>query len=267
MKKILLFLLLFLALWGCEKDFDSTVDTQTYSYQVVSLSSFSSFRYVVGDSLITVFLALNSSAGVNKVFFDIYASDGLKLNSEEVQLLDNGNASNGDQTAGDNRYTNRFPLSKTDPIGRYTIKFFVTDKGNATKQVAVQNFTYDNAQSNVAPMLLDLVIPETVARNESFIFTVTAEDLNGLSDIEFVYFELYRPDGTIVEENPGDTIFSMHDDGNFEVFGDEVPGDGIYSFKNSFSSTAQLGTWRFEFQARDRGGALSNKIIHNIVVQ
>ena len=50
-----------------------------------------------------------------------------------------------------------------------------------------------------------------------------------------VYFELFRPDGTVVEENPGDTIFSMHDDGNSEVFGDEIAGDGIYSFKNSFA--------------------------------
>jgi hypothetical protein len=263
MKKILLLPLFFLVLWGCEKDFDSTVDTQTYSYQVVSLSSFSS---AIGNSTITVFLTLNSSSGVSKVFFDIYASDGSKLNAQEVQLLDNGNTANGDQTSGDNRYTNLFALNSSNPIGIYTIKFYVTDKGNTTKQVAVHNFNYDNGQNNEAPVISNLIMPDEIEAGETILFTVDVSDNNGLNDVEVVFYEAYNPSGVRVVNSQGIFQFPMFDDGKTRENGDAAAGDGEYTVVLTFPSNIQKGTWRFEFQAKDRSGALSNKIIHNFVV-
>jgi len=109
---------------------------------------------------------------------------------------------------------------------------------------------------------------DTVALNQSFVFSIEASDLNGLADIEGVFFRLYRPDGSLVLDTQNSLdFFLMHDDGNTEVFGDLVAGDGIYTFKNLFAQTAPIGMWRFEFQAQDRRNVLSNKIIHNIVVK
>jgi hypothetical protein len=256
---------------GCDKDFEEIVDVSTTSYQVTGTSSFSSFRYVVGDSVITIFLSLNSSSNISSVFCDIIASDGKKLNNSPLLLLDNGNPANGDQTAGDNRFTNRFPLSQQNPIGAYRINFYVIDRESTTKLAAVQQFTYDNGQTNVAPVISNLVIPDTIAKGVTFIFSVIANDSNGLSDIRYVLFELNRPDSTVVQNPPGsgNTLIFMDDTGDFERFGDETAGDGIYSFKNFFldDTSTQTGTWWFEFQALDRGGLYSNKIIHNIVVQ
>jgi hypothetical protein len=264
MRKFYIAILLFAFIAGCEKNFDGVVDVNKVSYQVTSLDSLSNFTYATGDSLITIFLYLNSSKYVAQVFCNVIASDDNKLNNDPVILSDNG--TNGDETAGDNKFTALFPMSHYYPQGTYTINYFVTDNEGSTKQVASSQFTYDNGQSNVAPVISNLVLPDTVARSVSFIFTVTANDSNGLNDIDVVYFELYRPDNTLVEDPPGNTKLLMHDDGDFEHYGDDVAGDGIFSYKNSFSSTASTGTWRFVFHAKDRGGLLSNTVEKYVVV-
>jgi hypothetical protein len=58
----------------------------------------------------------------------------------------------------------------------------------------------------------------------------------------------------------------MVDDGD-ENLGDEVAGDGIYSFKNIFAETAQVGVWKFEYSAVDKSGLKSNTIMHNLYLQ
>ncbi len=271
MRKIYVAILLFAFISGCEKSFDDVVDIAASGYQVTGTNVYTSntFKYVVGDSLITIYLSLNSSDGVGSVFCDVIASDETKLNSDPFYLLDNGSSANGDERAGDSRFTNKFPLSRQNPIGTYKINYFITDKENVTKLVAEQQFIYDNGQANIAPVISNLILQDRVGRDTSFIFTLTANDSNGLNDIDVVYFELYRPDSTLVEDPPnsGNTKLLMHDDGDSEHYGDNVAGDGIYSFKNSFSNTASTGTWRFVFNAKDRGGLLSNTIEKSIVVE
>jgi hypothetical protein len=269
MKKSFLIILILLSVvyFGCEKDFDSLVDQSPSSFQVIGLRSIDTVRFIPGDSLLLMTITFNDVRDLKSTTSDIYSSAGSKLNSSSINLFDNGRPENGDQTSGDKTYSNKFPLSQANPNGLYTIRYFALDKNNVTKQVAIQNFNYDNGQANVAPVISNLSIPDTVVRNISFIFSVFVADSNGLNDIEFVYFELFRPDGSQVFPSPGVTKFLMHDDGNFDVFGDQTPGDGIYSFKNLFANTAQTGEWKFIFQAIDRRKNLSNPITHFLQVK
>ncbi|MDO8550366.1 MAG: hypothetical protein Q7S39_09485 [Ignavibacteria bacterium] len=265
MRKFFVAILLFAILPGCEKDFDEIIDVSTATYQVIGTSSFNSFRYVVGDSSITIFLTLNSSANIRSVFCDIIASDGNKLNANPVLLLDNGNTANGDLTAGDNSFTNLFSLSQQNPIGNYKINFYVNDNRGVTKLAAIQQFTYDNGQNNVAPVISNLAAPDTVSigTDTTFILiTINADDPNGLNDIEFVFFNSFiPPNGNPSSQNP----IGMYDDG---TNGDQTGDDGIFSRIVILPPTGvTLGTYRWEFQAKDRGGLLSNQIIHYVEVQ
>lgn len=267
-KAILSFLVISAMIYiGCEKDFDAVIDQDIAIYQVINVSTLDSVYFVPGDSLILISITFNSTQDLRNVYTDIYASDGTKLNQNPFSLFDNGRTENGDLTANDNIYSNKFPLSQFYPNGTYTIRYFIEDKNNHTKQVAIQTFNYNNGQSNIPPIISNLTIPDTVARNVSFIFSVFAVDSNGLNDIEFVYFELFRPDSSQVFPSLGATKFIMHDDGNFDVYGDQIVGDGIFSFKNYFDTTAQIGKWKFVFQAIDRGKKLSNSITHFMQVQ
>ncbi len=264
MKKYLFLLFIPIFFGGCEKTNNDIVDSQI-SYQVESVNTVDNFYYISGDSLITVSLKLNSSADIKNIYFDIYSSDNAQLNDSPVEMYDNGVIDNGDTTAGDNVYSSKYPLSKSYPIGLYTIKFFITDLNSNTRQVAVRSFEYDNNQVNYPPHLSDLVAPNNVIVEDpkSVIFmSVAASDSNSLKDIKEVYFISYRPDGSTSGAKN-----QMFDDGNTQNDGDVTAGDGIYSILIEVTPQNTKGKYRFDFKAVDRSNKLSNIISHNIVIQ
>ncbi len=235
------------------------------SYQVSGIKTPGQFVYNPGDSLVTISIALNSSVFVKSVSFVVYSPDQIQLNLDAVQMFDNGNiTSNGDSVKGDNVFSNKFPLSHYYPKGTYQVDYYITDNSGTTKLAAINYFNFDNGQTNVAPVISNLAAPDTVSLGASttpILLTVQVDDGNGLSDIQSVFFNSYLPpDGHPSSSNP----FVMYDDG---TNGDKVAGDGIYSLTIGLPPSASKGTYRFEFQAKDRSGALSNKIIHNLVVK
>ena len=264
MKKILFVLLPIILIGGCEKDFNSLVDSKSSPYQVTSASSSQDSVYYTLDSVITISLKLNSSENVSGVYCDIYSSDSKKLNSSAIKLYDDGDAANhGDTTLNDNQYSIKFNLKQSYPIGNYRIDYFVTDINESIQKVAVSQFYYHNGQTNAAPIISNLVAPDTVVAVDpkAVIFlSIKVKDGNGLNDIKTVSFLSHKPDGNV--SGP----IQMYDDGG-SVSGDQVAGDGIYSVLIEVTPDNQKGTYRFEFQAQDRSDALSNIINHNVVVK
>lgn len=250
-----------LILIGCEKDFNNVVDVGTNSYQVVSIPTPTNFRYIPGDSTITISISLRNNDLVKSVFVNIYSSANIKLNGSPLLLLDNGNIANGDLVRNDNTFSNRFPLSQSFPNGRYRIEYYITDVIDITKQSGISNFIYDNGQSNVPPVISNLVMPDSIQLDVQFLMSVDVSDSNGTSDILEVFYELFRPDGTKITNSQGISEFPLFDTG---INGDAVANDQKYSVFLTFpsSSNPPKGGWRFEFSARDRSRTLSNKIIH-----
>jgi hypothetical protein len=257
------FLLIPLLIWGCEKTYDDLIDSGTDNYQVSSIAGIKDTvdMKVPGDSLLNLKLIFTPPSQVYKAYFDVYASDNSKLNSTPIEMY----------KIIDDLYENQFILKREYPIGNYTVKFSAEGFEGNIKQVALGTFYFKNGQDNLPPMISNLVIPDTIAKGVTFIFTVNARDPNGLIDIRYVYFELYRPDGTVVQNPPnsGNTLIFMDDTGDFVHFGDEIAGDGIYSFKNFFldDPSTQTGNWKFVFQAIDRSNSLSNIVEHYLLVQ
>jgi hypothetical protein len=267
MKKSLLSFLLIISViyYGCEKDFDTAIDQSPATYQVTGVRTIDSVSYIPGDSLVLITITFNQSQDLRSVFTDIYSSDGSKMNQNLFSLLDNGNAANGDFANGDNTYSNKFPLSQLYPNGIYTIKYFSEDKNNSVKQVAIQNFKFNNGQANIAPIISnDVIEPDTLVVTDivAIQISIKAEDQNGLNDIETVYFVVYRPDGT-----SNNIKLDLFDSGNITLHGDLIQGDGVYSLKIQVDQNNMKGTYRFEFQARDRGKKLSNIINHSVLIQ
>ena len=196
---------------------------------------------------------------------DIISSAGQKLNGSAFSLFDNGKSENGDLVAGDNTYSNNFPLSQYYPIGIYTIKYFVEDINNITKQVAIQNFKYDNGQTNIAPVIFNAMIePDTLVVIDTTVIQISieADDQNGLNDIERVYFMVYRPDGS-----SNNIKVDLFDDGDVQDHSDQTANDGIFSLKIQVDQNNIKGNYRFEFQAVDRGQKISNVINQFVLIQ
>jgi hypothetical protein len=266
MKKFFLFILLPFIYWGCEKDFDTVVDSAQFEFQVINVSSFSQYIYAVGDSAITLSIRVNSSQNIRSFYADVYSSDKKKLNSSPVILYDDGNQQHGDAVKGDNIFSNKFPLSQSYPNGKYKIEYYVTNISGVTSPAAVHNFNYSNGQDNIAPIISNLIVdPDTLVvttDDEIILLSVEAADSNGLNDIQNVYFIVTRPDGTSNRNQ-----VQMFDSGNLTEHGDQIQGDGIFSLLIKIEPSNAKGIYRFEFEARDRGGLLSNTITHNILVQ
>jgi hypothetical protein len=252
MQKIAL-LLLPLIFIACDKTFDEIIDSNPNNYQVTSVSPVDSFTYSPNDPLITIRIVFSISSEVSNVFCDVIASDETRLNESPIQLLDTGN----------NRFSNNFPLSESYPNGMYDIRYYVQNPDQTLQQVAIGSFKFNNGQTNIAPIISNLVAPDTVAigSDTTFIFvSIDVQDDNGLNDIAIVFFNSFLPDENPSSQNP----IQLFDDG---TNGDLVPGDGTYSLIVILPPTGVTrGTFRWEFEARDRGNKSSNIIIHFLEV-
>lgn len=266
MKSSLLFLILSSILFlSCEKDFPGLIDSTVGQYQVTSVSPSGTVIYNALDSLITLRVDFTQGSQVGLVVCDLYSPDNKKLNSSSVLLYDNGNPEFGDTIANDNRFANKFPLSKFDPVGTYSVRFYIQGQYGSYNLIAQTSFDYDNGQSNVAPVISnEIVDPDTVVvTGPTILFcSVKADDANGLNDVEIVYFIVYRPDGSTSGSQT-----QLFDDGNTVQSGDVLADDGIFSRLIQVDQTNQKGTYRFEFRARDRGGLQSNILNHQVVIQ
>ncbi|MGB5849959.1 MAG: hypothetical protein WBH40_15835 [Ignavibacteriaceae bacterium] len=254
MRKIVLLLFPILII-GCEQTFDNIIDAVQNNYQVSLVSPTDSITFRAEDSLVTIRIIFTSSSEVSDVFCDIIASDQSKLNSAPFQLLENND---------DNRFLNEFPLSQFYPNGVYNIKYYVKNADETIQQVALASFKYNNGQDNLPPEIANTVVdPDTVVVTAPTVIltSVEADDPNGRSDIEMVFFIVNRPDSTTNGNRN-----QMFDDGLIE-HGDQIAGDGVYSLLIQVDENNQKGTYRFEFQAIDRGGKSSNIIDHFVLIQ
>jgi hypothetical protein len=251
-------ILLFAFFLGCEKDFDTVIDIGSDNYQVISVTGIKDTVDLKNppDSLLDLRITFSPESKVSRVNFDVYASDNTILNPAPVIM---------NRVSSSNTFENRFILGNNNPIGNYRIIFTVTGVEGISKQAAVSNFYFNNGQDNLPPVISNTVVePDTVIVTQpTVIFTsVEAEDPNGLNDIDEIYFIVYRPDGTTNNAK----VFLL-DDGDTQQHGDLIAGDGIFSRLIQVDENNAKGTYRFEFQAKDRSGELSNVLNHFVLIQ
>ena len=270
--KILFISLLALTFYSCDELSDGVVNSPNSQYKVSEISAPDYVVYNQIDSSIVATLRIDNTEVIAQVWYDIITSNSSEVIISNVTMFDNGDKLNyGDQTSGDKVFSGKTYFGKTKSSGKYLLQFFVKDNVNNedenTRVVGFHQFEFDNGQNKFVPVISELIMPDSVRRGSAhtFIFTVKVADGNGLKDIDQVYFKFIRPDnsvsGTILMVDNGDTNL-----------GDAIAGDGIYSFKNSFSDgstsdPAQTGNWTFIFQAKDKSNLLSNEITHTIFVK
>ena len=257
---------------SCDKIPDGIVDVTTVDYKIQEITAPAAFIYSSTDSTIITSVKLTNLETISNVWCKVTSLDGAITIKSQVLMYDDGNVSlHGDQNKSDGIYSTKFVMGKFTPVGKYQIEYFIEDKINHSpdnlKKIGTHIFHFSPGQINLPPVISNLVIPNSANRNNGtdwFVFTIKVEDPNGLTDIQEMYFKLYRPDGTL-SAPAGQTYRLMVDNGNAN-FGDATAGDGTFSYRSYFDLTAQTGEWRYEFQAKDRNGNLSNVIKHSMTV-
>ena len=262
------FWIIFLIFNGCEKDFNTVIDAQIDNIQVASVRAIDLIVFNPADSSFTFSIRFSSVNGLNIVSINIFSPSNNIINDQPLGLLDNGNiTNNGDTTAGDLTYSNKYLFSRNFENGSYNVEYIVTLNDGATKIIASQHFIYNNGKLNTPPVISNLIQPDTVLINVQFTFSVVVNDPDGLQDIKEVYYELFMPNGTKIINNQGISQFPLFDDGNTISNGDVTAGDGRYTVFLTFPSSVTLGSWKFDFTAKDKVGLTSNTITHNVEIK
>jgi len=183
---------------------------------------------------------------------------------EEKELFDDG--THGDSVAGDNIFSittsSAFALWK---FGNYHLYVQAYDKHNRSSMSLYKLIPWTKMEIGNPPTVANVIAPDTVKLPAdtsyaiSFLITVEANDPDHVNDIQEVFFNTYKPDGTLSDASP----LQMYDNG---TMGDENANDQVYSLRVFLVYQNTPGDYRFEFQAIDYSSLLSNKITHIITV-
>jgi len=183
--------------------------------------------------------------------------------TRQDSLTDTGE--NGDAVAGDGVYSVSLPSGLIREASDYFFRLEAEDKAGAKSKAKIVTIrgVFQNPQ---APTLSNLVAPDTVQIDPSnvvqIVMTIDVFDPQGLSDIKFVRFRSFLPNGNEATDSP----FDLSDDGNTAVTGDESAGDGTFSILINLPPGTTPGNFLFIFQAEDKSGEQSNVIEHTLTV-
>lgn len=166
----------------------------------------------------------------------------------------------------------QFQLTRAQ-AGRWQVRVSAVDqRGTISNSLAA---LLNLARRNSPPFLTDVVVPDSVNLPQSgYIlvqFTATAFDSDGLADVRTVYFRRIAP----IDSNQ--TRFILKDDGGVDPpvniggipvrSGDDVPGDGRFSFLIPLLSTSTRRTNIFGFQAIDSFGDTSTTVQRSFTIR
>lgn len=281
---IALFLVVLFLFTSCEKDkynaldvsvtppylFNGKLDKYLVDTDTISVNGqFSVYDTITVTNRIRVQVSdLDGLPDVKSIKYFLIAQNYLSIVASGY-LYDNG--STGDSIVGDGVYTSdvSFKIPRV-LVGLFSFKVMAEDRYELFSNELHLGFNIKRL--NVPPVISDLSAPDTVILSDqvtTILLRVNATDPNGLRDIQRVFFNSFKPDGTPSSGNP----FRMYDDGSESIIfppsgrsGDEIKGDGIFSLQISLLPTNLLGSYRFEFQAKDFKESASNIIVHTITV-
>jgi hypothetical protein len=165
-----------------------------------------------------VYLTVHEVLGNNQVFADSLYDDGAYFNKGD-----------GDVLAGDGVFSNQFPaiaITKNSSQAELIFRFIAIDKQNNVSQEMEMTI---NFIPNNPPEINQIFAPDSLSyMDEEVIFSITVSDSDGIDDITRAYFEIEDPVRQIIRF--GQTLYN---DGNFEIHGDLVEGDSIFSARIS----------------------------------
>ncbi|MCP4723582.1 MAG: hypothetical protein GY863_01025, partial [bacterium] len=183
-----------------------------------------------------------------------------------IEFNDNGTGE--DQIAGDSVFTAVFPHDIVNEEGVFSILVEAYDQTGQRSNELFKEIYVKGDFENYPPEIISVTIPDSIeAADISLLLECEVTDQNGLTNIDRVYFETIKPDGSASSGNP----FPMWDDGgNINqggyFSGDQTSDDGIYSLRINLSSTQDLGAYTFSFTAVDKSGVSSETVTRTIVI-
>ncbi|MCH7954686.1 MAG: hypothetical protein IIC40_02985 [Candidatus Marinimicrobia bacterium] len=240
---------LFILVSSCEENFPVEIEgTDTLSIS----PSIDSVRAVYNDITQRFFLEALLSDPQGLLNIDAVKFVAIKVGrTDSLSGTLNDSAVNGDIIRGDGRYSALLSLSLTN-AGTGSFRFIISANDLDSNKAEEREIIFDIM--NYPPNVTLFSVTDSVAVGDSIFIEVTVTDLNGLSDIRKVGYDIFRnSDSTLIQ----DDSFVMRDDG---LFGDRTSGDGIYSVIQPTNPTGDTGVFDFLITAEDFAGLKSDAL-------
>lgn len=210
--------------------------------------------------------ALSQSEGleaIESISFSLYKHNPDELLDTRTMFNDGDFENSGDEVADDSIFSYKLNYSfAAERQGLYDLGFTILDKYGTTSNSERYGIYIENKGGEI----YEVSVPDSMEKpifsgyNRELI-TASVTDPQGLTDVDSVYFYSQKPDGTLA--NSGDPILLVDNGKPFsaenpaEETGDEVAGDGIFSFSLLLDNTIDKGMFIFSFYMRDKVGNLS----------
>ena len=220
-----------------------------------------------GDQQKNFHIAVADSDGLDDIIDAYFTGHPSETGSIifKSQLYNDG--THGDQTAGDSIYStvidSSFAVAK---MGLYYLKFYLSDKlAEINETVPVTTLYIENGLGEIETIFMadTLARPTTTGNRIAFQVEVVTYDPQGPGDIESIYFQSKKPDGSY---GSGGAYFYLYDDGRSD-HDDRIAGDGIFSTRLYLEAHNDPGMYHFLFYLRDKLGRSTQAVIDSIYVQ
>ncbi len=237
-----------LAFWaGCTKDFSSTVEESTPVYTVNYLKALPNTAATKNDTLYLEagFSSANKPSSVVVQF----------STSSQVQIR-----ATLTQTSSGSNFFGKAVVGSSLPGGVYDVDYYGQNDDATLTHIGKQYIIIRRANNSV-PVIDTVYAADSITVSSSTIVSyieVKVSDADGASDISQVFYNATKPNGDT--NGP----FYLADDG---VFPDATAGDRIYTTGMQIPPTVTKGTYRFDFQAKDKSGAVSAIKSHYITLK
>ena len=237
-----------LVFWaGCTKDFSDVVEESSPVYSINYIKPLPDTALTKKDtlSLEVGFSSANKPASVQVEF----------VTSSQAEF-----STTLTQTSSTSNFFGKAIVGSTVPGGQYEVNYFVNNDDGSTTSIGKQNIII-RKWDNSAPVIDSVYASDTITVSSSSVtayLEVQVSDADGASDVAQVYYTTLKPNGDT--NGP----FYLADDG---VLPDLYAGDRIYTAGMTITSSVTKGTYRFDFQAKDKSGAVSAIKSHYITIK
>lgn len=265
MRNSFISILLLLLISSCDDIPNEVIENNFDGIRVMNLTAPDVYEPQNSSEEFNVLAGFNQTNNIDSVWFNVSWTGDNKTVVRKIYMTDTGDKNlYGDEKENDKVYSGKTSSLNDESSGKYKLEVFSLDKQGNQKIVALRYFQLTSMAQNIAPVLNNLVMADSVNRGEKFVFKISATDQNGLTDVIKVYYELYRPDGSKISNSQGISEFPLFDNG---LADDTQANDGEFTSALTFPVDYETGTYRFDFTAVDKTDAKSNIISHNLVVK
>ncbi|UCH88374.1 MAG: S8 family serine peptidase, partial [Thermoplasmata archaeon] len=219
-------------LYSAEKSVSVDVSNEDLPPEILSASVKPTSVPADDDSLVRITVEVYDDGPLE----DLYVIVDLRPigGSKSTEMYDDG--SHGDKTSGDGQFNIRTTIPTDVEPGEKTLEISVEDLsgGFAKTEVELEVTESGTPGINNPPEILSPVAEPTIVPNDGtteVVLKVTVQDQDGLEDLQSVIIDL-SPIG-------GSSSTLMSDNG--ESSGDEVAGDGIFTFTTVVGTSIEPG--------------------------